>query len=61
MRKGIALWTAFLVLGVLIWLESNAAPSHPIYRLCLMVAAFSWFGYTARTPKPVRIETPPTR
>ena len=48
MRTGAALWTVFLVLGALIWLESIGAPSHPAYRLCLMVVAFSWFGYAAR-------------
>jgi hypothetical protein len=51
MRKGVALWTVFLVLGALVWLESIAVPSHPAYRLCLMVIALSWFGYAARAPK----------
>ena len=50
MRKGVALWSAFLVLGALICLESIGVGSHPVYRLCLMVVAFSWFGYAARIP-----------
>ena len=51
MRKGVALWTVFLALGALIWLESTGVWTHPAYRLCLLVIAFSWFGYAARTPK----------
>jgi hypothetical protein len=53
MRKGVALWTVFLVLGALIWLESIGVPSHPAYRLCLMVVALSWGGYAARAPKSI--------
>lgn len=48
MRKGVVLWTVFLVLGGLIWLESVGVGRHPSYRLGLMVVALSWFGYTAR-------------
>jgi hypothetical protein len=48
MSRGVALWTVFLVLGALIWLESIGSGSHPAYRLCLMVVTLSWFGYTAR-------------
>jgi len=51
MRQGVALWSVFLVLGALIWLESTGVGSQPAYRLCLMVIAFSWFGYAARAPK----------
>jgi hypothetical protein len=53
MRKRVALWTVFLVLGALIWLESIGVPSHPAYRLCLMVVALSWGGYAARAPKSI--------
>jgi hypothetical protein len=47
MRTGVALWSMFLVLGALIWLESIGVGSHPAYRLCLMVVSLSWFGYAA--------------
>jgi hypothetical protein len=41
----------FLVLGSLLWLTSVGLWSHPAYRLVLMLAVFSWFGYVVRTPK----------
>ena len=51
MRRGVALWAVFLVLGALIWLESIGVGSHPAYRFCLMAVAFSWFAFAARDPK----------
>lgn len=51
MRKGIGLWTVFLILGGLLWLASVGVWSHPVYRLCLMVVSFTWFSYTASAPK----------
>jgi hypothetical protein len=41
----------FLVLGALLWLTTVGAWSHPAYRLLLMLAVLSWFGYIAWTPK----------
>jgi hypothetical protein len=51
MRKGAALWTVFLVLGALLWLASIGVWNHPVYLLCLMAVALSWFGYAAWAPK----------
>ena len=52
MRTGRGYWTVFLVLGALVWLASVGAFAHPVYRLVVMLAVFSWFGDTVRTPKP---------
>ena len=38
------LWTVVLILGALFWLESIGV-GHPVYRIGLMVGAFSWFEY----------------
>jgi hypothetical protein len=51
MRRGLILWTMFLVLGTLLWLTSVGVLSHPAYQLVLMLAMFSWFGYVVWTPK----------
>ena len=51
MRTGLGSWSVFLVLGALLWLASVGALTHPAYRLLLMLAVFSWFGYVVRTPK----------
>ena len=49
MRSGV--WAAFLILGTLLWLESIGVWNHPVYRLGLMVAVLSWFGYVVRSPR----------
>ena len=51
MSSGMGGWAVFLVLGVLIWMTSAGALTHPAYRLVLMVAVFSWCAYIVRTPK----------
>jgi len=51
MRRGQAVWAAFLVFGALFWLTSVGVWDHPLYRLVLMLVAFSWFGYVVWTPK----------
>ena len=51
MRRGPAFWMVFLILGSLLWLTSIGVWSHPAYRLVLMLAVFSWFGYVVRIPK----------
>jgi hypothetical protein len=48
---GLGYWSVFLVLGAFLWLTSAGALTHPAYRLVLMLAVFSWFGYIVRTPK----------
>jgi hypothetical protein len=51
MRTGLGDWTMFVVFGALIWLAGTGPLAHPAYRLVLMLAALSWAGYIAWTPK----------
>jgi hypothetical protein len=51
MRRGPVFWTPLLVLGALLWLTSVGVWDHPLYRLVLMLVAFSWFGYVVWAPK----------
>jgi hypothetical protein len=51
MQKPRTVWTLFLVFGALLWLTNVGVGTHPVYRLALMLAVFSWCGYVVRTPK----------
>ncbi len=51
MISGLGGWSVFLLLGVLLWLTSVGALTHPAYRLLLMLAIVSWCAYIVRSPK----------
>ena len=50
MRTGMGVWSAFLVLGALLWLTTAGAFTHPAYRLVVMLAVLSWAGYIMWSP-----------
>ena len=51
MRKPLALWSTCVAFGLLLWLSSIGVLTHPAYRLGLMVAMFSWFGWFVAAPR----------
>jgi hypothetical protein len=44
MRRAAAVWTPFVVFGVLIWLSSVGVGSGIAYRSALAVATLAWFA-----------------
>jgi hypothetical protein len=47
MHKAFSLWAVFAALGLLLWLSSLGIGVHPVYRMTLMIAVFSWAGWFA--------------
>ena len=51
MRKPLALWATISAFGLVLWLSSVGAGTHPAYRLVLMVAMLSWCAWFIAAPE----------